>query len=366
MFDKKISIWIYVLKMQIRMELRSMPQTKILCEQQLGNLWKMVHHPVFRHFKSWRGAVEETKKRESDHRVAKCHQFCTFVARKTLKTFSSDFTVLCHYLFLSLSFFLFLSLFSDQKVYGQCFQKWRELFHETISMSKASNHHQRYLIKMALDEWVSLHLIHRNMHQMMVKADAFRDKQLLKRQVFLWMEWSRRRRGLEQKKIALMEQLRSQKMWNVMLRWTASANKLQVRRKRTWMSYEFRASQLKRKCLSRWIHQFQCHSSLKQRERQFRGQRQYKLMQELFYKWCHTYNASIYKADLLRNHYEEVCLYRLSKYFTLWHSVYQCVRDTDERYIKLKTLTGWRHATKRRKQFKRKILQKPYLIHRVE
>ena len=90
------------------MELRSMPQTKILCELQLGNLWKMVHHPVFRHFKSWRGTVEETKKRESDHRVAKCHQFCSFVARKTLKTFSSDFSVLCHDLSRSLSFSLCL------------------------------------------------------------------------------------------------------------------------------------------------------------------------------------------------------------------------------------------------------------------
>ncbi len=129
------------------------------------------------------------------------------------------------------------------------------------------------------------------------------------------------------------------------------------------MSYEFRATQLKRRCLVVWIREFKQHSSLKVRERQFRVLRQYRSMQNVFYKWCNTYNGLLYKADLLENHFQELSLYRLSKYFTLWHSVYECVRDTDSRYLVAKIFADWKHATKRRNQFKRQILQKPYLVH---
>lgn len=51
-----------------------MSETKVLCEEKLGNLWKSVRHPVFQHFLSWRVSMEETKKRERDHQIAKAHQ----------------------------------------------------------------------------------------------------------------------------------------------------------------------------------------------------------------------------------------------------------------------------------------------------
>jgi len=308
----------------IRMELRSKPETKALCEEKMGNLWKNMRHPVFRHFLSWRLAVEETKKREQDHQIAKSHH--------------------------------------DRRVYGVYFKIWRDLFHEALAMSQASGHHERRLIKSALDEWVSLHSVSRNMKQLMAKADDLRMTQSLRRQLTLWVEVTRRRSALKEKEVSFKKTLRDRKVMHLMQRWTASASKLQLRRKRTWMSYEFRANQLKRGCLRIWIREFRRHSSLKQRERQFVAMQRYKRLQDVFYKWCNTYNGLIYKADLLKSHFEELRLYRMSTYFTTWYSVFECVRDTRERYLMAKVFADWKHATKRRNQFKKQILRKPYMI----
>ena len=83
-------------------------------------------------------------------------------------------------------------------------------------------------------------------------------------------------------------------------------------------------------------------------------------IQDLFYKWCNTYNAVIYKAEMLENHYNEICNYRLAKYFTLWVSLYFCIRNSRERYLISKIFTIWKHKTKRRNQFKAHIVQTPY------
>ena len=87
------------------------------------------------------------------------------------------------------------------------------------------------------------------------------------------------------------------------------------------------------------------------------------LIRDVFYKWCNTYNGIIYKADLLENHYNELCKYRLAKYFTLWISVSDCVRNTRKRYLLSKIFTDWKHATKRRNQFKKKIIHRPYILY---
>merc|ERR1711920_941469 len=149
----------------------------------------------------------------------------------------------------------------------------------------------------------------------------------------------------------------------VLLLWTTAANKLQLHRKQTWMSYEFRATTLKKRCFIIWIRQYSVHSSLRKREMHWIQASHHKLILDVFYKWCNTYNGLIYKADMLENHFNEICNYRLAKYFTLWISVSECVRGTRQMYLLSKIFADWKHATKRRNQFKKKIIQRPYILY---
>lgn len=50
-----------------------MPETKQLFHAKLGNLWKHVRSPIFRHFLSWKISVQQTKQRQKAHQIAKCH-----------------------------------------------------------------------------------------------------------------------------------------------------------------------------------------------------------------------------------------------------------------------------------------------------
>merc|ERR1719203_1939043 len=146
------------------MELRSKPEVKALCERKLGNLWKNVRHPVFRHFLSWRMSVEETKKRERDHQMAKAHH--------------------------------------DQKVYVECLKKWADLYYQELTLIRAATHRQQALIKMALSEWTSVRKSSQQMQLLMTKAEQFRNTHLLKQEVVLWIERTRRGKRLKGKELA--------------------------------------------------------------------------------------------------------------------------------------------------------------------
>ena len=68
------------------MELRSMPETKQLFQDKLGNIWKQALSPIFRHFVSWKLSVQQTKQREVAYQIAKRHQYVTV-------TLSNDFFI---------------------------------------------------------------------------------------------------------------------------------------------------------------------------------------------------------------------------------------------------------------------------------
>ena len=230
-------------------------------------------------------------------------------------------------------------------------------------MKKCSDCHRKYLIKMALSEWKRVHAETRSNELLLGKASHFRDKQALIGSIRSWTECHRRRRSLQQKELMMIRGRNEKQMMFVMLIWTESANQLQLRRKRTWMSFEFRANRLKRHFFVIWFQRFAIHSSLRHRQMEFVRMSHNKTMQDVFYKWCNTYNGLIYKADLLESHYNEICCYRLSKYFTLWVSVYHCVGDTRDRYMMSKIFADWKQTTKRRNQFKKQIIQKPYKVY---
>merc|ERR1712129_262877 len=309
----------------IRMELRSIPEIKQLLCVHLGNKWKHVRSPIFRHFQLWKQSVQQTKQREKSYQLAKNHHV--------------------------------------KAVYIRCFKQMSLALYEVMLMKQSIAYHKSYLIKQALSEWKAVHSNKQNAKALMQKATIFYQKQRMQCSIQTWRQSNRQSKICKEREITLRQRLNEKKMLFVFLLWTTAAEKLQLHRNQTWMSYEFRAKTLKRKCFIVWIRKYAMHSSLRERELHWKLMNNHKLARDAFYKWCNTYNGIIYKTDLLETHFNELCNYRLAKYFMLWMSTANCVRETRERYLVSKIFGDWKHATKRRNNFKKQIVHKPYAVY---
>merc|ERR1712154_538688 len=107
-------------------------------------------------------------------------------------------------------------------------------------------------------------------------------KKILIREIKLWQKYNDRNKCIKQKAITLKKSLNAKKMMFVMLLWTVSANKLQLHRNQTWMSFEFRANRLKRKFFVVWIQKYAIYSSLRRRELQLMASCHHKIVHDVF------------------------------------------------------------------------------------
>merc|ERR1712048_758720 len=159
----------------------------------------------------------------------------------------------------------------------------------------------------ALSEWKTVHSNKQNERQLSIKAKQFHQKQMMKNSIQTWRQSNRQSKTLKARETMLTQRMNEKKMLHMLLLWKAAAAKLQLHRKQTWLSYEFQANALKRKCFIIWIQKYAIHSSLRERELHWNQMIDHKLARDAFYKWCNTYNSIIYKADLLETHFNELC-----------------------------------------------------------